>query len=109
MEASRLIAWVIVLAVFYSVGKIVWGWLSPNRYGAVKHCMTCGVDGQAKRATKGSTSVEVLLWLFFILPGLIYSVWRLSSRFDACPACGSTTLVPLDSPAAGAHRKALGP
>jgi hypothetical protein len=42
--------------------------------------------------------IELILWICFIVPGLIYSFWRLSSRYDACSCCGSTALVPVDSP-----------
>lgn len=38
------------------------------------------------------------MWLFFIIPGLIYSVWRQSSYHKACPVCGGTNLIPIDSP-----------
>jgi hypothetical protein len=40
----------------------------------------------------------VILLLFFILPGLIYMIWRHSSAYDACRQCGSKNLVPLNSP-----------
>ena len=42
--------------------------------------------------------VELILWLCFLVPGLIYSVWRMSSYRATCPSCGSENLVPLDSP-----------
>jgi ssDNA-binding Zn-finger/Zn-ribbon topoisomerase 1 len=51
-------------------------------------CPNCGYEGEAKTYTKGSLAVEIVLWLFFLLPGLIYSVWRLSSRYEGCPKCG---------------------
>lgn len=40
-------------------------------------CPNCGFSGCPKTITKGSFSVELILWLFFILPGVDYSVWRL--------------------------------
>ncbi|MCE5185066.1 MAG: YqaE/Pmp3 family membrane protein [Planctomycetaceae bacterium] len=54
--------------------------------------------GKPKKVTRGSFFIEILLWLFFLLPGLIYSIWRLSSRSVVCRSCGSPNLVPLDSP-----------
>lgn len=71
-----------------------------------RHCMTCGVEAKPKVVTKGSMGIEIILWLCFIVPGLIYSVWRLTSRHDACPSCGSTTLVPISSPSAVTHTEA---
>lgn len=72
-----------------------------------RHCMTCGTSGLPKVITKGSIFIEIFLWLCLIVPGLIYSIWRLSSRHKACPSCGSPTLVPVASPAAVNHRKIL--
>ena len=61
-------------------------------------CSNCGYIGQAKKVTKGSTLMELVLWLCFIFPGLIYSMWRLTTKHLACPQCGATQLVPVDSP-----------
>jgi ribosomal protein S27AE len=61
-------------------------------------CSNCGYTGSAKKVTKGSTLIELVLWLCFIIPGLIYSIWRLSSKHLACPQCGASHLVPLESP-----------
>ena len=61
-------------------------------------CSNCGHMGQAKKITKGSTLIELVLWLCFIIPGLIYSLWRLTSRHLACEKCGASNMVPLDSP-----------
>jgi DNA-directed RNA polymerase subunit RPC12/RpoP len=46
--------------------------------------------------------MEVLLWLCFIVPGIIYSVWRLASRYQGCQKCGSKRIIPVDSPTAKA-------
>jgi DNA-directed RNA polymerase subunit RPC12/RpoP len=40
-----------------------------------------------------------MLWLCYLLPGLIYSVWRQSTRYSACPECGVRNMIPVDSPA----------
>ena len=60
-------------------------------------CSNCGYIGQAKKVTKGSILIELVLWLM-IIPGLIYSLWRLTTKHLACPQCGATQLVPVDSP-----------
>lgn len=64
----------------------------------MKACKDCGSIGEPKTVTKGSIWIEVVLWLCFIVPGLIYSIWRHATRHDACRACGSTSIVPLDTP-----------
>jgi hypothetical protein len=32
------------------------------------------------------------------IPGLLYSLWRLSSRERVCSACGHASLIPVSSP-----------
>jgi predicted RNA-binding Zn-ribbon protein involved in translation (DUF1610 family) len=61
-------------------------------------CTSCGFVGEPKEETKGSIGIEIILWICFLIPGLIYSVWRISSRYSACPTCGHTTLIPRESP-----------
>lgn len=61
-------------------------------------CGNCGHKGEPDRMTKGSFAVEVVLWLCFLVPGMIYTVWRLSTRYDACEKCKSRNLIPLESP-----------
>jgi len=63
-----------------------------------KICPNCGFKGREKIYTKGNIGLEMVLWLFFLLPGLIYSIWRLSSRYRGCPKCGAPNMLPLDSP-----------
>jgi len=61
-------------------------------------CTTCGYVGSPKRITKGSILIEIALWLFFVVPGLIYSIWRLTTKYDACPKCKNASMIPADSP-----------
>jgi len=63
-------------------------------------CTQCGYIGEPKGAIGGNGCIEVLLWFFFIIPGLIYSIWRSSSRYKICPKCKSPSLIPIDSPKA---------
>jgi DNA-directed RNA polymerase subunit RPC12/RpoP len=50
-------------------------------------CPNCSYEGKSKTFTKGNVIIELFLWLFFIFPGLIYSIWRLSTRYKGCPKC----------------------
>jgi hypothetical protein len=61
-------------------------------------CSQCGYIGIPNEINKGSGGVELILWLFFIIPGVIYSVWRRSSKPRVCPSCHSQSLVPIASP-----------
>lgn len=61
-------------------------------------CNECGYVGSTKKGVKGSLGIELVLWLLMIFPGLIYSIWRLSTKHKVCAQCGSTSLIPVDSP-----------
>lgn len=61
-------------------------------------CTHCGTVGVPKTVTKGSFLIEIVLWLCLLVPGFIYSVWRLTTRRKACRVCGSSGMVPLNSP-----------
>ena len=61
-------------------------------------CKDCGTVAEPKTKARGSMAVEVILWLCFLVPGLIYSVWRLANKYESCPACGGEKLLPLGSP-----------
>lgn len=64
----------------------------------MKICSQCGSTAESKTFTRGSFGIELVLWLCFLIPGLIYSIWRLSTRHEGCRACGSASLIPLMSP-----------
>ncbi len=61
-------------------------------------CTSCGFQGKAKMQTRGSFAMEIVLWLAFIIPGLIYSIWRLTSKKEVCPSCDQPTMIPRESP-----------
>lgn len=66
-------------------------------------CTSCGSQvGRPKKLTKGSFLIEIVLWIMIILPGLLYSIWRLTSKQTVCPQCLQPTLIPIDSPIARA-------
>ena len=63
-------------------------------------CTNCGHVGHATKNTKGHFALEVVLWLCFLVPGIIYSIWRLTTRHEACPVCGNANLLPKSAPVA---------
>lgn len=63
-----------------------------------KICPNCGFKGKPKSTTKGSIFIEIILWCCFLVPGFIYSLWRMTSRTPACPKCSAPNMVPVDSP-----------
>lgn len=62
-------------------------------------CTKCGSIGIPQTTAKGSLGIEIILWLFFLIPGLIYSLWRIFSKYSACPQCGSPSMIPTATPA----------
>jgi len=69
------------------------------------YCPACGALTDGKLKAKGSMAVELILWLCFLVPGLIYSVWRMGSKQNVCTECQAPGLIPSNSPRA---RRELG-
>jgi hypothetical protein len=92
------------------VGFVVWAVRHPSKASAARsparYCPNCGTVGPAKTRVKGSFAIELLLWLCFLVPGVIYSIWRLTTKEAVCPSCGAPNMIPADSPKA---RAALAP
>jgi len=68
--------------------------------GPSQICVECGFVGSPETKAAGGgfgCLVEGILWLFFIIPGLIYTVWRASTVKKVCPECGGH-MIPIDSP-----------
>lgn len=91
----------LVLAILYWVGATIYRWIRPA--GGITAtgpliCATCGSRGTPRTRTRGSTWLELALWLCFIVPGLIYSIWRLTTRQPVCPECGSAGMISVNTP-----------
>lgn len=61
-------------------------------------CTECGYIGKPVRLTRGSILIEIVLWLAFLIPGLIYSIWRQTNKYQACQQCRHESIIPADSP-----------
>jgi hypothetical protein len=72
---------------------------ATRAYGKL-YCPSCGSVNNGKRHVPGSIWIELVLWLFFLVPGLIYSIWRLASAKQACCVCQTPGLIPKSSPRA---------
>lgn len=90
----------IILLIFAAaIGIIYFMRLLSGGYEK-KLCLRCHAVDTPKRDIRGSLLIEIVLWLCFILPGLIYSIWRTSSSNKVCRNCGSKEMIPIDSPRA---------
>ena len=61
-------------------------------------CLACEAIGESQVYIPGSWVLEALLWMCFLVPGLIYSLCRSSSRKHVCCSCQSQNIVPVNSP-----------
>ena len=61
-------------------------------------CAKCGTKTKPITVTRGTIWIEIVLWLFLLIPGIVYTIWRLTSKYKACSICKSPDIVPLDSP-----------
>ncbi|MBU1692307.1 MAG: hypothetical protein KJ958_05570 [Gammaproteobacteria bacterium] len=71
--------------------------MSLFRNPPLKICTDCFDVGFGSTRTKGSLGIEIILWLIFIVPGLIYTIWRLNTRQLVCQKCGGA-IIPADTP-----------
>ena len=72
-----------------------------------KICKNCGFTGVMKKKSKGYLWLELVFWavgiLFFVilLIAIPYSLYRLfSNKYNICPKCGNTNIIPVHSPVA---------
>src|SRR5689334_18712842 len=101
-----------LLLILALIGFFVWrGYKKPRQDAANKfdsrpasdsrrYCTKCGFVGDETEYISGSGCIEILLYLFFIIPGVIYSLIRRNGAYWGCPECGAHNMVPLDSAAA---------
>ncbi|RZG71685.1 Pmp3 family protein [Acinetobacter sp. WCHAc060025] len=59
---------------------------------AIVYCNKCKQCGESK--LKGSGWITFILILFYIIPGLIYMIWR-RSGLGECKFCGSSDVIPV--------------
>jgi hypothetical protein len=101
MTAYHWIFLALLVAILYGVGRIIVRWLTSS--GRIDDdgrmiCAHCGSRGKPKTRTRGSTAIELILWLCLILPGLVYSIWRLTTRDEVCPSCSAPGMIPVETP-----------
>lgn len=61
-------------------------------------CLACGSVDYPRKITRGSFFIEILLYLLLIAPGVIYTLWRLTTKYKGCRTCGSASIIPVSSP-----------
>ncbi len=61
-------------------------------------CRDCGTVGTPKTKTQGHLLIEIILWCCWLIPGLIYTIWRHTTRSKVCSECGSKDIVGRHTP-----------
>lgn len=73
-----------------------------------KLCTNCYESDFQVTKKGGSVTTELLLFLFFIIPGLMFSALRGLTSKSVCPNCGHPHMVPMDSKRAMEIYKIIG-
>lgn len=90
--------WILIIGASAALIWIIVRNTSP--YGKEMLCTNCGYKGKPLRESRGSIVIEIILWFIFLIPGLIYSIWRMTNKDTVCPKCKAQHMIPLDSPMA---------
>lgn len=61
-------------------------------------CKQCGTAYRGEHVLPGSGWIEFILYFAYVFPGIIYSIWRRSTRRPTCAACGSRDMVGVQTP-----------
>lgn len=72
-------------------------------------CQACGTIDKPKVRNRGSSAIEIILWLLFIVPGFCYTLWRMGRKDRSCRTCRSMAVIPTDSPMAQRAMRAFTP
>ena len=70
-------------------------------------CMECGCQRDPIKAKRGLLVIEVFMWLLYILPGVIYSIWRRVRSQEVCPNCLNPSIVLTSSSRAMGVRRLM--
>ena len=77
---------------------IVWLTFKGRTNNDLFVCSACAHVGRPRFQKRGSSSIEILLLLFVLPLGMVYSVWRSRSQYPICPFCRHSNLSPATSP-----------
>ena len=70
-------------------------------------CTECGCQRDPINAKRGLLVIEIFMWLLYILPGVIYSIWRRVRTLQVCPKCRNPSIILTSSTRAMEMRRLL--
>lgn len=97
-KSSKLADFLDVREIILRMQRVMARGSMPIPPGKYRLCNNCGFTGRRKTETRGSILIELVLWLCLIVPGLIYSIWRMTTRYSVCPKCDNRLMIPTNSP-----------
>jgi hypothetical protein len=72
--------------------------VKPNPNNRNTHvCLNCESAMRPKTTNNFNIFIAFVLFLFFIIPCLIYIVWGMMAGAKCCSVCGSNNIVPITS------------
>jgi len=105
-KLEGILTWVVAIGVGGIIAKNIFG--KDKKFEELKAqeaaqkpkfiCTSCGCVDRPNYVRRGNGALELILWLFFLVPGIIYSFWRSSNEEARCPKCQKSTMIPADSP-----------
>jgi ribosomal protein L40E len=92
-----------LLLVLFLIGFLLYrigqGTLADSSMDEEMVCRRCESVGHPDTELPGNTAFGCALLFFFIVPGILYAIWRRTNEKKVCRSCGSEDLVPTHSPA----------
>lgn len=58
------------------------------------YCTNCQNNFASPPLMKGNIFIELILWCCWLVPGLIYSIWRRSGQPNVCRVCKTPNVIP---------------
>ena len=60
-------------------------------------CESCNEQTMSVTKMKGTMLINIVLLVCMVVPGVLYFVWRLTTKHKACGSCGSDQILPINS------------
>ena len=87
-----------VMGVFSALKKVNGRYLcaqcATNPSGKPKYYCNACHNFTPTALLKGNGWIELVLYFAYIVPGIIYSIWRRAGAPNVCPLCRAASLVP---------------
>lgn len=61
-------------------------------------CTKCEYIGKRREKKRGSTALEIFLWVVLLVPGPFYTIWRMLNKSYSCPQCDEELMISAESP-----------